>query len=266
VYWPREAEDRAGTLTGLAFYLPSGGSGGDPEGRFYKLVCDYRFGTGSLSLAYLGADVGRQPLEPERWPLLEQIAPTAGDGWRGLRVEVDAGVIELYLDDWKLNERPLPAEGMSMRAKPASTPGTWERPTRPRHASTISIASSAEPCRGTGGGPHTGPAGAGSAFVRLALLVGWSRRAQHAQKPLRNLLVQEILAEFSQRLIELRIATFGCRPDLRSRFTVLRQAEISREWWVGGFSEWWSHAVPCYSRCFAHGAAPACSDSTPRLW
>ena len=111
VYCPREAAGRDGTLTGLAFYLHSGKGGADPEeGGFYRLVCDYRFGTGSFSLAYIGANIGRQPLELERWPLIEQIAPAAADGWRRLRIDVEAGLIELYLDDVKLNERPIPAE------------------------------------------------------------------------------------------------------------------------------------------------------------
>ncbi len=111
VYCPREAEGRDGTLTGLAFYLHTDKGASDPEeGGFYRLVCDYRFGTGSLSLAYIGANIGRQPLELERWPLIEQTAPAAGDGWRRLRIDVEAGLIELYLDDVKLNERPIPAE------------------------------------------------------------------------------------------------------------------------------------------------------------
>lgn len=111
VYCPREAEGRDGTLTGLAFYLHADKGGSDPEqGGFYRLVCDYRFGTGSFSLAYIGANIGRQPLELERWPLIEQTAPATGDGWRRLRIDVEAGLIELYLDDAKLNERPIPAE------------------------------------------------------------------------------------------------------------------------------------------------------------
>lgn len=111
VYCPRAAAGRDGTLTGLAFFLHTGKGATDPEeGGFYRLVCDYRFGTGSFSLAYIGANIGRQPLELERWPLIEQTAPIAGDGWRRLRIDVEAGLIELYLDDVKLNERPIPAE------------------------------------------------------------------------------------------------------------------------------------------------------------
>lgn len=111
VYCPREAEGREATLTGLAFYLHTDKGATEPEeGGFYRLVCDYRFGTGSFSMAYVGANIGRQPLELERWPLIEQTAPPTDDGWRRLRVEVEAGLIELYLDDVKLNERPIPAE------------------------------------------------------------------------------------------------------------------------------------------------------------
>lgn len=110
VYCPREAAGRDGTLTGLAFYLHTDKGGADPEeGGFYRLVCDYRFGTGSFSLAYIGANIGRQPLELERWPLIEQTAPD-DDGWRRLRIDVDAGLIGLYLDGVKLNERPIAAE------------------------------------------------------------------------------------------------------------------------------------------------------------
>ena len=111
VYCPREAEGRDGTLTGLAFYLHTDKGGGDPEeGGFYRLVCDYRFGTGSFSLAYVGANIERQPLELERWPLIEQTPPTAPGGWRRLQIDVEAGLIELYLDGVKLNERPIAAE------------------------------------------------------------------------------------------------------------------------------------------------------------
>jgi hypothetical protein len=166
VYYPREAEGCAGTLTGLAFYLPTGGRGGDPEeGGFYRLVCDYRFGTRSLTLAYREANIGRQPLELERWPLLEQIAPTAGDGWRRLRVDVDVGLIEPYLDDQKLNERPLPAEGwspisrMSMRPTPASTPGTWGGQHSRRTLRRSHLGHPLSVVARKSGGPHTGPAG-----------------------------------------------------------------------------------------------------------
>ena len=77
MYSPREAEDRDGTLTGLAFCVHTATGGGDPEeGGFYRLVCDYRFGTGGFSLAYVGAKIGRQPLELERWLLIEQTGPT----------------------------------------------------------------------------------------------------------------------------------------------------------------------------------------------
>jgi hypothetical protein len=93
---PYEAGGRDGTLTGLAFYLQTARGGGDPEeGGFYRLVCDYRLGSGSFSLAYLGANIGRQPLELERWPLVEQVAPTGG-GWRQVEVKVDQGLIELF--------------------------------------------------------------------------------------------------------------------------------------------------------------------------
>ena len=111
VYCPRDADGRDGTLTGLAFYLHTDKGSTDPEeGGFYRLVCDYRFGTGSFSLAYVGANIGRQPLELERWPLIEQTAAAKDDGWRRLRIDVEAGLIDLYLDEVKLNERPIAAE------------------------------------------------------------------------------------------------------------------------------------------------------------
>jgi hypothetical protein len=109
VYCPREAEGRDGTLTGLAFYLHTDKGGGDPEeGGFYRLVCDYRFGTGSFSLAYVGANIGRQPLELERWPLIKQTAAAAAGGWRRLQIDVEAGLIELYLDDVKTERAANP--------------------------------------------------------------------------------------------------------------------------------------------------------------
>ena len=111
VYCPYEPEGRDGTLTGLAFYLQTGSAVEEPEeAGFYRLVCDYRFGTGSLSLAYLGPNINRSPLELERWPLIAQSAGAAPEGWRKLEVRVDQGLIELYLDDAQLNDRPIPAE------------------------------------------------------------------------------------------------------------------------------------------------------------
>lgn len=109
---PYEAAGRDGTLTGLVFYLQTEPAAANPEeqGGFYRLVCDYRFGSGSFSLAYLGPNTGRQPLELERWPLIEQPADRGQDGWRRLAVQVDQGLIDIFLDDAKLNERPIAAE------------------------------------------------------------------------------------------------------------------------------------------------------------
>lgn len=106
---PLEAEGRDGTLTGLAFYLQTERGGEDPEeGGFYRLVCDYRFGTASFSLAYVGADIGRQPLEMERWPLVAHVP--SDSGWQHVRIDVEQGLMQLYLNDIELNNRPLPAE------------------------------------------------------------------------------------------------------------------------------------------------------------
>lgn len=110
VYCPRDAEGRDGSLTGLAFYLrPLTPGEGPEEGGFYRMVCDYRFGSGGFSLAYLGANIARQPLELEFWPLIEQEVGR-GDGWRRIRIAVEQGLIEIYMNDVKLNERPIPAE------------------------------------------------------------------------------------------------------------------------------------------------------------
>jgi hypothetical protein len=111
VYCPLEGEARDGALTGLAFFVDPGRSSDPEEGGFYRFVCDHRFGDASFSLAYVGAKSGRQPLELERWPLIEQPAPTdADDGWHSLEVRVEQGLIDLYLNGGKLNERPLPVE------------------------------------------------------------------------------------------------------------------------------------------------------------
>jgi hypothetical protein len=61
--------------------------------------------------AFAGANIGRQPLELEHWPLIEQPAPAdAEDGWRSLEVRLGQGLIDLYLNGGKLKERPLPVE------------------------------------------------------------------------------------------------------------------------------------------------------------
>lgn len=114
VWCPREAEGRVGTLTGIAFYLHTEKGDGledDPEeGGFYRLVCDYRFGEGGFSLAYIGANIQRQPMELEYWPLVAQTAGESGPGWHHVTVAVEQGLIELFLNGSKLNERPIPAE------------------------------------------------------------------------------------------------------------------------------------------------------------
>lgn len=112
VHCPFDAAGRDGTLTGLAFYVLGAEGGEDPDvGGFYRLVCDYRMGNAAFSLAYLGANIGRQPLELERWTLLEETASAdVGDPWREVRVLVDQGLMEFYVDGTKLNERSIPAE------------------------------------------------------------------------------------------------------------------------------------------------------------
>jgi len=111
VYCPRGGDERDGMLTGLAFFIDPGRSPDPEEGGFYRLVCDHRFGDAAFSIAYVGPNIGRQPLELERWPLIEQPMPANGDpDWHRLEVRLDQGLIEVYLNGAKLNERPLPAE------------------------------------------------------------------------------------------------------------------------------------------------------------
>jgi len=109
---PFAAGGRDGTLTGLAFYILGAEGGEDPDvGGFYRLVCDYRMGNAAFSLAYLGANMGRQPLELERWTLLEETASAdVGAPWREVRIIVDQGLMSFYVDGTKMNERPIPAE------------------------------------------------------------------------------------------------------------------------------------------------------------
>ncbi|HEX6143471.1 MAG TPA: hypothetical protein VFZ01_12185 [Geminicoccaceae bacterium] len=108
---PLEPEGRDGTLTGIAFFIQTEKEGEDPEkSGFYRLVCSYRAGIGAFTLAYVGPNIGRMPLEIERWELLEQAPPPEGGGWRKIRVEVELGLMEIYLDDVRLNQRPLPVE------------------------------------------------------------------------------------------------------------------------------------------------------------
>lgn len=112
VHCPLDAGGRDGTLTGLAFYVLGAAGGEETEaGGFYRFVCDYRLGDASFSLAYLGANAGRQPLELESWPLLAGTAAgDAGDPWRDVRIAVDRGLMTFHVDGSQLNERPLPAE------------------------------------------------------------------------------------------------------------------------------------------------------------
>jgi hypothetical protein len=76
VYCPLEGGASDGALGGLGFYIDPGRTSQPDENGFYRLVCDRRFGDASISLAYVGANIGRQPLELERWPLIEQARRT----------------------------------------------------------------------------------------------------------------------------------------------------------------------------------------------
>ena len=111
LYCPLDGGAQDCALTGLAFFIDPGRSSGPEEGGFYRLVCDRRFGDASLSLAYVGANIGRQPLELERWPLIEQpMPPEDTPGWQDVAVTLDAGLMEVFLNGSKINQRPLPAE------------------------------------------------------------------------------------------------------------------------------------------------------------
>ena len=111
VWCPPETEARDGALTGLAFFIDPGRTSQPEENGFYRVVCDHRFGDASFSLAYVGANIARQPLELERWPLIEQPAPPAGmPGWHRLEVKVDQGLIDIFLNGTRINEQPLAAE------------------------------------------------------------------------------------------------------------------------------------------------------------
>ena len=111
VYCPFQKDEARGALTGVAFFVDPDRSG-DPEAAgFYRFVCDYRSGEAAFSLAYVSTRIGRQPLELERWPLIEQPVPLEGrHGWHRLEVRVERGLIDLFLEGSQLNEWPLPAE------------------------------------------------------------------------------------------------------------------------------------------------------------
>jgi hypothetical protein len=111
VWCPPGSEAQDGAMSGLAFFIDPGRSADPEEGGFYRLVCDYRFGDAAISLAYVGANIAREPLELERWPLVAQPAPRdAPAGWQQLEVSLEQGLMEIWLNGSKLNERPLPVE------------------------------------------------------------------------------------------------------------------------------------------------------------
>jgi hypothetical protein len=110
VYCPLDDEAGDGALGGLAFYIDPGRTSQPEENGFYRLVCDRRFGDASISLAYVGANLGRQPLELERWPLIEQAPPDGASGWHELEVRVDQGLMEIFLNGNRIHEQPLAAE------------------------------------------------------------------------------------------------------------------------------------------------------------
>jgi hypothetical protein len=110
VYCPLEGGASDGALGGLAFYIDPGRTSQPDENGFYRLVCDRRYGDASISLAYVGANIGRQPLELERWPLIEQAPPDRGSEWHELEVRVNQGLMDVFLNGNQINEQPLAAE------------------------------------------------------------------------------------------------------------------------------------------------------------
>lgn len=112
IFCPSDGDDRMGSLTGIAFYLPTGENEAAAEDQgFYRLVCDYRFGDAGISLAYVGANIDRKPLEMEYWPL--ESTAFGGDelaDWSRVKVSVELGAIDIFLGDDKLTEQPLAAE------------------------------------------------------------------------------------------------------------------------------------------------------------
>ncbi|MFO7967428.1 MAG: hypothetical protein R6U44_07495 [Archaeoglobaceae archaeon] len=87
-----------GPLQGIAFLV-------DPiDGRFYRLVCDFKTNDSSLNLAYVGQDTNNFPAYVRIWSP-EEIPGGAKAGWHSMAVEVIDGEASVYWDGVEIEDR-----------------------------------------------------------------------------------------------------------------------------------------------------------------
>lgn len=92
------AEGDKGPLQGIAFLI-------DPvEGKFYRLVCDFKTNDSNLNLAYVGQDTNNFPAYIRIWSP-DQIPGGAEEGWHSMAVEVIDGEASVYWDGVEIEDR-----------------------------------------------------------------------------------------------------------------------------------------------------------------
>ncbi len=90
-------EGDKGPLQGIAFLI-------DPiDGRFYRLVCDFKTNDSHLNLAYVGQDTNNFPAYIGIWGP-DQIPGGVEAGWHSMAVEVIDGRASIYWDDVKVED------------------------------------------------------------------------------------------------------------------------------------------------------------------
>lgn len=91
-------EGDKGPLQGIAFLV-------DPvDGKFYRLVCDFKTDDPHLNLAYVGQDTNNFPVYIGIWEP-EQIPGGVEAGWHSMAVEVIDGEASVYWDGVEIDDR-----------------------------------------------------------------------------------------------------------------------------------------------------------------
>lgn len=87
-----------GPLQGISFLI-------DPiDGRFYRLVCDFKTNDSSVNLAYVGQDTNNFPVYIRIWGP-EEIPGGVEAGWHSMAVEVIDGEASVHWDGVEIEDR-----------------------------------------------------------------------------------------------------------------------------------------------------------------
>lgn len=93
-------EGDTGPLQGIAFLI-------DPiDGKFYRMVCDFKTNDSNLNVAYVGQDTNNFPAYIGIWgPGPDQIPGGVKEGWHSMAVEVIDGEAKVYWNGVEIEDR-----------------------------------------------------------------------------------------------------------------------------------------------------------------